>query len=270
MGKMFDHTMALKLLDVYPDDMLTILGLGKDGYGIRFRKERQRANRILVQALNYILTNIIAYDKYYTAPYMGKHFFYLSMSAKSREEVAYILKKGNLYSGIDLLASRGVINQISCYCPMMPKGRRRYPVRVGQKYWRAMMAQMNAGFQYTMVNSFDTINERITHKELIDYLCTLNPTIERKRLSRAIIYGMSRIGRFTVMGHGVELHSGVLNFKFQTYVMKRASRKLTDRHIAIIKQNQKAKAEGTTTKYQRLLKFIRWQRTKISLKKAQS
>lgn len=264
--KVFDDTMSLKLNHVYPDEYIKWLGIKGFGKG-GIRKKRQKCNSILLYALNYILNSIILYDKYYSAPYRGKSYFIMCMTAKGRKEVAYILKSKPLYKHIDLIQTKGIIYQIGMYFPMLPKGKRRVRVRVGKKHWYAIEAMANSGKRYSMVNHETTIMERVKHSELVDYVHQAFPEEDRRTIHRCIQFGMKRIGKFTAKGHGVNFVSSSHNFSFRSFYYQRITAAMAKKQFALKKDKANCNARGEKSKHQKLKEFLTWHRTKTSLKK---
>jgi hypothetical protein len=267
--KVFNDTFALQLMQVYPDEYIKWLDIGYSGNG-GIRKRRQKCNKILMCALNYILTNIILYDRYYQAPFRGKSFFLMFMTAKSKKEVAYILKTKPLYQYVDLIQTRGMIYEIGMHFPMMPKGKRRVRVRVGKKHWYAIEAMSNSGKVYSLANYKESVIEPLSHKEICDYVQKQIPEESRKTISRCISFGMRRIGYYSRKGDGVNFLSAPTGFSFRTFYYKRFTAEMAKKSLALMISNKNCNDQGIKSKQTIIKEKLTWLRTKTSLKKDSS
>lgn len=257
----------LKLNHVYPDEYLLWVNLGYDCHG-GMRKRRQRANQILISALDYVISNIILYDKYYKSPYHGKYYWIMSMQAKSTREVDRIAKRNTLYQHVDLIKTQGMIYQIGMFFPMMPHGKKRVRVHVGKKYWYALEEMANNGMVYQLSQQLNQIQEQIKHRDVVKHVCSLFPDWDKKAIARTIRFGLRRIGQYNTNGAGVKFTSSANNFHFHSFYHKILKKEDYQRARAATYAIHKARQEGRELDIDRIRKKITWRRTKTSLKKA--
>ena len=269
-AQMFDTTLSLNLNHVFPDWFIIGNDIGyhsRDNGGIR--KKRQRHNAVLVSALDYIITRIILKDTYYVSPYQGSHRFYIRMGKKGDKETSSILRnKTKTYLKLDLVRTKGIIYEMHMFMLGMPEGRKLRRVRLGRKYWDAIIELVNNGKAYRCQNSFDTVEDGISHREVMDHVTPLFPGTPREMLSRTVIYGMGRVGRYSMMDPGVQFMQRQTKFLFRTYKHRNLCAEEGKRIQMTLSKTRRCRLAGIISPHKKLLQHLTWQRTKTVLKKA--
>ncbi len=236
MKRNFYNPYDLILSQVYTNRFIQSGHLGYTHKG-GLRKKRQLLSRILVTGLYYIQLRIVAEGSYYHSPFAGKYFFVLYMGRKSEKEVAHILlRRPQMYRTLDLLASGGQINQVKMYIPALPSGQRTRHVQLPGHLWQMVCTRISQNKPYTCMEHIFSAGEKITHKQVTEYLCSCFPTLPIAGIQRAFSYGLYRICKYLQRRINVSLKWKRLTFR--AFRFQPLTRQKITRHVCQLKLAQ--------------------------------